>query len=229
MSVACEPLAEPGIGTRRAACTDRTGGLPYRVLARFEAPSGVESREGHVTGARKWPGRVSLGDRGHDAAGTDMVRNGHRQTPCTWPSPQDSERRIHDTVYLTGLTVADGAWLGRVLPTLLRNAHTEPGAVRIEDVALRYRSGRLGIADALDATAELLLPFAAAGADLERRNEWYICDDDENDDEDEDERPTHLSDAPDEDLLVSARFVVDAPADDAGSAALHWAVLGLEH
>ncbi|GAC1452946.1 MAG: hypothetical protein PVSMB4_13590 [Ktedonobacterales bacterium] len=154
-----------------------------------------------------------------------MARNGHRQTPCNGPSLLGGERRVHDTVYLTHLTVADGEWLGRVLPTLLRNKHPEPGAVRIEDVALRYRSGRLGIADALDATAELLLPFAAAGADLERRAEWYICD--EEDEDDEDEHPAHLSEAPDQDLLVSARFVVDAPADDAGSAALHWAVLGL--
>ena len=115
------------------------------------------------------------------------------------------------TISLQRLTVADGQWLARVLPQLQRKAHPEPGAVRVEDVALRYRSGRLGIADALDATAELLSPFAAAGADLERRGEWYICDEDEEDeDDDDDEHPTRLIDEPDHDLLVSARVVVDA-------------------
>lgn len=146
----------------------------------------------------------------------------------TWLSGKPIERRIEDTIFLPRLTVADGQWLARVLPVLQRKAHPEPGAVRIEDIALRYRSGRLGIADALDATAELLAPLATAGADLERRGEWYICDEDEDDeDDDEEERPAHLSDEPDHDLLVSARMVVDAAADDAGAAALHWAALAL--
>jgi hypothetical protein len=158
-----------------------------------------------------------------------MPRNGSRNQQLTWLSGGSLERRIEDTIFLPRLTVAEGQWLARVLPVLQRKAHPEPGAVRIEDVALRYRSGRLGIADALDATAELLAPFAAAGADLERRGEWYICDEDEDDDdtEDEEERPARLSDEPDHDLLVSARMVVDAAADDAGSAALHWAALAL--
>jgi hypothetical protein len=158
-----------------------------------------------------------------------MPRNGNRNARLTWLSGGESERRIEDTIFLPRLTVADGQWLARVLPTLQRKAHPEPGAVRVEDIALRYRSGRLGIADALDATAEMLSPFAAAGADLERRGEWYICDEDEDEDQDEeeDERPARLSDEPDHDLLVSARMVVDAAADDAGSAALHWAALAL--
>ncbi len=146
----------------------------------------------------------------------------------TWLSGRPVERRIEATIFLPRLTAADGEWLARVLPVLQRKAHPEPGSVRVEDVALRYRSGRLGIADALDATAQMLAPFAAAGADLERRGDWYICDADEDDnDDDEDERPARLSDEPDHDLLVSARMVVDAAADDAGAAALHWAGLAL--
>lgn len=138
------------------------------------------------------------------------------------------DRRVEDTVFLPRLTVADGDWLKRTLPALQRKARAQPGAVRVEDVALRYRSGRLGIADALDAAAELLAPFAAGGAELERRGEWYICDDDEdNDDDDEEERPARLADEPDQDLLLSVRVIVDAAADDAGAAALHWVVLAL--
>ena len=141
--------------------------------------------------------------------------------------PSADERRIQDTVFLPRLTVADGEWLARILPALQRKVRAASGAVRVEDVALRYRSGRLGIADALDAATELLAPFAKAGADLEHRGEWYICDDDESDDDDDDERPARLEDEPDEDLLLSARMAVDAAADDAGSAALHWAALAL--
>ena len=95
----------------------------------------------------------------------------------------EAERRVRTSVFLPRLTVADGVWLGRTLPSLQRNARPEPQAVRVEDVALRYRSGRLGIADALDATSTLLAPFAAAGATLEHRGEWYIADDDEDDDD----------------------------------------------
>jgi hypothetical protein len=157
-----------------------------------------------------------------------MPANGHGQSQLGWGAGDDEERRVQDTVFLSRLTVADGEWLSRVLPRLQRRAHAASGAVRVEDVSLRYRSGRLGVADAMDATAQLLSPFAAAGADLERRHDWYICDeDDEDDDEDEDERPARLSEAPEHDLLVSARVIVDAAADDAGSAALHWVALAL--
>ena len=150
--------------------------------------------------------------------------NGSRQ--------DEAERRVRASVFLSRLTVADGVWLGRTLPTLQRNARPEPQAVRVEDVALRYRSGRLGIADALDATSTLLEPFAAAGAALEHRGEWYIADDDEEDDDDDDDelesdRPVALSDAPDQDLLVSARVIIDASGSDSGAATLYWAVLSL--
>ncbi|MGO8951381.1 MAG: hypothetical protein ACLQUY_27750 [Ktedonobacterales bacterium] len=136
---------------------------------------------------------------------------------------------MRTSIYLPHLTVADGEWLAKTLPVLQRNARPEPQAVRVEDVALRYRSGRLGIADALDATAALLAPLATAGATIEHRGEWYISDDDDEDHSDlfETEQPTRLADMPREDLLVSARFVVDAAATDAGAAALYWAVLGL--
>jgi hypothetical protein len=139
-----------------------------------------------------------------------------------------TERRVQATVFLPRLAVVDGEWLAQVLPTLQRRARPEPQAVRIEDVSLRYRSGRLGIADALDATAALLEPFATAGATVEKRGEWYICDEDDDDDELFDtDRPATLDAAPQEDLLVSARVCVDAAADDPGAAALYWAVLAL--
>lgn len=156
-----------------------------------------------------------------------MPRNSHGPTTPSWTAASESERRIQDTVFLPRLTVADGAWLARILPPLQRRARPQAGAVRVEDVALRYRSGRLGIADALDAATELLAPFAKAGADLERRGEWYICDEDDGDDDDGDEHPARLEDEPDEDLLLSVRMAVDAAADDGGAAALHWAALAL--
>ncbi|MBF6591594.1 MAG: hypothetical protein IVW57_13865 [Ktedonobacterales bacterium] len=138
------------------------------------------------------------------------------------------ERRLRMSVLLTRLTVADGAWLGRTLPALARSARPQPGAVRLEDVVLRYRPGRLGIADAMDATASLLQPFAVAGAEMEHRSEWYIANED---DEDEElfgsERPMRLDDTPEQDLLVSVRVIIDAIAEDAGAATLYWAVLAL--
>lgn len=155
--------------------------------------------------------------------------SGHNQPHLNWIQPHDDERRVRDTIFLPRLTVDDGTWLRRILPHLQGRVHAAAGAVRVEDIALRYRSGRLGVADALDAAAELLSPWAAAGADLDRRNDWSIADDDEDDDVDDDEedQPARLEDEPDEDLLVSLRVVVDAEADDAGSAALHWVALAL--
>jgi len=152
----------------------------------------------------------------------------HSRTFANGTRQDEAERRVRTSVFLPRLTVADGVWLGRTLPSLQRNARPEPQAVRVEDVALRYRSGRLGIADALDATSTLLAPFAAAGAALEHRGEWYIADDDDDDDDTfESDRPAELSDAPDQDLLVSARVVIDASGTDGGAAALYWAVLSL--
>jgi hypothetical protein len=150
--------------------------------------------------------------------------------PGSWPGGAGSSRRVRVSVFLPRVTVADGEWLARVLPTLQRRARPEPQAVRVEDISLRYRSGHLGIADALDATAAVLEPFAAAGANVDRRGEWYICDEDE-DDEDESlfdaDRPANLRGLPEQDLLVSMRVVVDADGEDGGAAALYWAVLSL--
>lgn len=140
----------------------------------------------------------------------------------------DNDRRVRASVFLPRLTVEDGEWLAKTLPLLERNARPEPLAVRVEDISLRHRSGRLGIADALDATSALLAPLVAAGAAVDRRSEWYIPDDeDEAEDLFHSERATNLLDAPSQDLLVSARVVVDAAGDDAGAAALYWAVLVL--
>ena len=152
-----------------------------------------------------------------------------RNSRVPWLRGLPSERRVRTSIFLPRLTVADGEWLAQTLPLLQRNARPEPQAVRVEDVSLRYRSGRLGIADALDAASTLLEPFASAGASLERRNEWYIADDDEDEDEElfETDRPASLDEVPEQDLLVSARVVVDATAEDAGAAALYWAVISL--
>lgn len=156
-----------------------------------------------------------------------MMHRGH--SPASRLGSDENERRVRTTLFLPRLTVDDGEWLARTLPALQRHARPEPQAVRVEDVSLRYRSGRLGVADALDATASLLQPFVVAGATLERRGEWYICDDDEDDDDElfDPDRPAGLRHAPEHDLLVSARVVVDAAGDDAGAAALYWAVLAL--
>ena len=139
---------------------------------------------------------------------------------------------------LTGLTPTDGQWLAQTLPTLQGHARPRPDAVRIEDVVLRHRSGRLGIADALDATADLLEPFAAAGAGVEHRNEWYIDEDEDDETEEQDDADTssashamakllkQLAEV-EPDLVVSARMIVDAEGDDAGAAAIYWAGLAL--
>ena len=92
------------------------------------------------------------------------------------------ERRINASVFLARLTAADGAWLNQILPTLQHGVRARADAVRVEDVVLRHRPGRLGIADAMDATAEIPRPFSTAGATLEHRNQWYIADDDDDDD-----------------------------------------------
>lgn len=135
-------------------------------------------------------------------------------------------------IHLKRLTVTDGVWLAQTLPALQGHARPEPDAVRVEDVVLRHRPGRLGIADALDATAEMLEPFAAAGATLERRSEWYINDDDDEDDDDDEEDETSkrlqlFAEDEEPDLIVSARVIVDAAGDDAGAAALYWVALAL--
>lgn len=159
-----------------------------------------------------------------------MRQGRHRQMLGATSGSPNQERRINASVYLAHLTAADGAWLNQVLPTLQHGIRARADAVRIEDVVLRHRRGRLGIADAMDATAELLRPFATAGATLEHRNQWFIAEDDDDDDADEApvaRRLTDLIKASEDDLLVNARVAIDAAADDSGAAVIYWAILAL--
>lgn len=167
------------------------------------------------------------------AWGWRMRQGRHRQIPGASNSI-GQERRINVSAYLARMTAADGAWLNQVLPALQHGVRARADAVRVEDVVLRHRRGRLGIADAMDATAELLRPLAVAGATLENRNEWYIADDDDDDDDESDETPiarrlAEIIKSSDEDLLVNMRIVIDAAADDSGAAAIYWAILALSN
>ena len=150
------------------------------------------------------------------------------------------QRRIQETVTLSGLTIGEGEWLAQLTPGLVGSAHATPDAVCVRDIALRYRPGRLGIADALDATDELFAALAAAGASIEPRHRWEIVDD-------EDEgltltangSPRSFAEAmrlhqlrakrlPDDvDLSVDAVLIVDAAADDIAAAAIFWLALAL--
>jgi hypothetical protein len=166
-----------------------------------------------------------------------MAKNGGRSNGGS-ASPQ--QRRIQETVTLAGLTIAEGEWLAQLTPGLVGAARAAQDAVCVRDVALRYRPGRLGIADALDATEELFAAFAAAGAIIEPRHRWEIVDD-------EDEgltltangSPRSFAEAmrlhqlrakrlPDDvDLSVDAVLIVDAAADDIAAAAIFWLALAL--
>ncbi|HEX8983239.1 MAG TPA: hypothetical protein VF792_10745 [Ktedonobacterales bacterium] len=150
------------------------------------------------------------------------------------------QRRIQETVTLSGLTIAEGEWLMSITPGLLGEGRATPDAVSVRGIALRYRPGKLGIADALDATEELFAPLAAGGATIEPRHRWDIVDD-------EDEglllttngSPRSFAEAmrlrqlrakglPDDvDLSVDAVIVVDASADDTAAATLFWLALAL--
>lgn len=150
------------------------------------------------------------------------------------------QRRIQETVTFSGLTIAEGEWLLSIAPELLGERRATPDAVTVRGVALRYRPGRMGIADALDATEELFAPLAAGGATIEPRHRWDIVDD-------EDEglllttngSPRSFAEAmrlrqlrakglPDDvDLSVDAVVVIDASADDTAAATLFWLALAL--
>ena len=163
----------------------------------------------------------------------------HRPSPSHGTGTTPFDRRVSKSIYLPHLTAADGIWLTHILPVLQRNNRPEPGSVKVEDISLRYRAGRLGIADALDATSELLEAFASAGVSVEHRNEWYIADIEDTSDEDNipvtsfatamkramlrSERAAVAH----EDLVVSARLTVEARAEDVGAAAVYWAALTL--
>lgn len=166
-----------------------------------------------------------------------MANTGGRTRGSVSSPPQ---RRIQETVTLSGLTIAEGEWLARLTPALVGARQAGQDAICVREVALRYRPGRLGIADALDATEEIFAPFAAAGASIEPRHRWEIVDD-------EDEgltltangSPRSFAEAmrlhqlrakrmPDHvDLSVDAVFIVDAAADDLAAAALFWLALAL--
>jgi hypothetical protein len=152
-------------------------------------------------------------------------------------SPQ---RRIQETVTLAGLTIGEGEWLADNTPNLIGATRATPDAIYVRDIALRYRPGALGIADALDATEQIFAAFAIAGATIDPRHRWEIVDD-------EDEglslsangSPRSFAEAmrlrqlrakrlPDEvDLSVDAVLVVDAPSDDLAAAAMFWLALTL--
>jgi hypothetical protein len=142
------------------------------------------------------------------------------------------ERRINASVFLARLTAADGAWLDQILPTLQRGVPARTDAVRVEDLVLRHRPGRIGIADAMDATAEMLRPFSVAGATLEHRNQWFSADEDDDDDDTDAPVARRLADlikTSDDDLLVNARIIIDASVEDSGAAAIYWAILALSN
>ena len=164
--------------------------------------------------------------------GVRMRQGRHRQMLGATSGSAAQERRINASVFLAHLTGADGVWLNQILPALQRGVHARADAVRVEDVVLRHRPGRLGIADAMDATAEILRPLSVAGATLDHRSQWFIADEDDDDDTDEMPVARRLADlikTTDEDLLVNARIVIDASAEDAGAAAIYWAILALSN
>ena len=166
-----------------------------------------------------------------------MSHNGARSNGG---SASPIQRRIQESVTLSGLTIGEGEWLAHLTPGLVGSVRATPDAVIVRDVALRYRPGRLGIADALDATEAIFASFAAAGATIEPRHRWEIVDD-------EDEAlmltsnggPRSFADAmrlrelrsrrlPDDiDLSVDAVLVVDAAADDLAAGAMFWLSLAL--
>lgn len=166
-----------------------------------------------------------------------MTHNGGRSNAGAASLPQ---RRIQETVTLAGLTIGEGEWLAQLTPDLIGSSRATRDAIMLRDIALRYRPGRMGIADALDATEQIFAPLAAAGATVEPRHRWEIVDD-------EDEglmltangSPRSFAEAmrlrqlrakrlPDDvDLSVDAILVVDAAADDIAAAAIFWLALAL--
>ncbi len=166
-----------------------------------------------------------------------MANNGGRSKGGpTSPPP----RRIQETVTLSGLTIGEGEWLARHTPTLVGSSQAGQDAICVRDIALRYRPGRLGIADALDATEEIFAPLAAGRAKVEPRPRWEIVGDcDGGLAMTANGSPRSFAEAmrlhqlrakrmPDHvDPSVDAVLVVDAAADDLAAAALFWLALAL--
>lgn len=150
------------------------------------------------------------------------------------------QRRITQDLVLERLTLADSDWLLRTSASMMKLEPAVRDAVLVRRIAFRYRPGKIGIADALDAVDDLFAPFAALGATIESRDDWEIVDE-------EAEagalaalgpsasfteamrgallRQRRLADGVD--LAVDAVVSFDAEASDLAAAALHWLTLGL--
>ncbi len=150
------------------------------------------------------------------------------------------QRRITQDLVLERLTLADSDWLLRTSASMMKLEPAVRDAVLVRRIAFRYRPGKMGIADALDAVDDLFAPFAALGATIESRDDWEIVDE-------EAEagalaalgpsasfteamrgallRQRRLADGID--IAVDAVVSFDAEASDLAAAALHWLTLGL--
>lgn len=137
-----------------------------------------------------------------------------------------NEHRVCASLRLPRLTVSDGEWLERTLTATMGRVRAQVDSVVVKDVTLRYRPGRLGVADAMDAASQILAPLSRAGASVEPRDDWYIADDDDEDDE-EKQGPVWYIQYPDEDLMLRARIDFNASAEDVGAAILHWVLRSL--
>lgn len=150
------------------------------------------------------------------------------------------QRRITQDLVLERLTLVDSDWLLRTSAAMMKLNPAAQDAVLVRRIAFRYRPGKMGIADALDAVEDLFAPFAALGATIEPREDWDIVD------EDAEAgalaalgnsasfaeamrgallRQRRLADGVD--LAVDAVVSFDAEASDLAAAALHWLTLGL--
>lgn len=170
-----------------------------------------------------------------------MAHKGNQLNGSKGGAVNPQPRRIEETVTFSGLTIAEGEWLAETTPDFTEGGCAAQDAVAVRDIALRYRPGRLGIADALDATEEIFAPLARAGAVIESRHHWEIIDDDDGDEpgmivngsprsfaEAMRLHQLHARRLPDDvDLSVDATLVVDAAADDRVAALLFWLALSL--
>ena len=154
--------------------------------------------------------------------------------------PAARQRRITQDLVLERLTLEDSDWLLRTSAGMMKLEPAARDAVLVRKIAFRYRPGKLGIADALDAVEDLFAPFAALGAVIESRDDWEIIDEDveagalaalgPSASFAEAMRRTMLRQRrmPDGvDLIVDAVVTFDAEVSDLAGAALHWLTLGL--
>ncbi|HEX9038225.1 MAG TPA: hypothetical protein VF808_14680 [Ktedonobacterales bacterium] len=150
------------------------------------------------------------------------------------------QRRITQDLVLDRLTLVDSEWLARASAGMMKIEPAANDAVHVRKIAFRYRPGKMGIADALDAVEDLFGPFAALGAAIEARDDWEIVDEDMEVGALSTLGPsTSFADAmrgamlrqrrlPDGvDLAVDAVVTFDAEVSDLGAGALHWLTLGL--